>query len=143
MLSDAQQDDDVVAVLSHTNPHSNRNVVLAVLFAAFLVIGCIGYLQYSTNERQMNTNARLVKLEDYVAQAKVKRDAQNKAINDELKIAACGFLDRLPASPLWDPMREQYGCGPGIPADEYPAAAMAVTADQFYQAFPSTRDQNN
>lgn len=118
---------------SHELPSKVVRTLTAALVILVLIIGYAGILQYGTNRR-------LGQLEDYVAQAKEKRDAQNTLVNERIDIAACGFLDRLPAGPLWDPMREQYHCGPGIPPDIYPGAAAASTAEQFYAQFPQTRD---
>lgn len=124
---------------SHEPPKSNMRILLAAAFAAVLVIAYLGWLQYSTNQRQMDTNARLVTLEQYVAEAKIKRDAQNNDVNERITQAACDFLDRLPAGPLWDPMRETYGCGPGIDPGDFPAASQSLTPEQFYQSFLQTR----
>lgn len=123
----------VVAEHTHDMPPSSWQRALTIGF--LLVV--LGLAIFAWNA--WNTQQRLGNLEDYVSQAKTKRDAQNQQLHDAIDRAACDFLDRLPAGPLWDPMREDYGCGPGIPPDEYTAAATAVTPEQFYNAFAQTR----
>ena len=90
---------------------------------------------------------------EYLAQAKPLRDEQNQAVNERLDARTCAILDRFPAGPLLDPLREEWGCGPGIDPDsldpaavqrlleQYGPAALSRTPDEFYDLFPMTNGQ--
>jgi hypothetical protein len=125
----------------HDTPRSTTRALAAVAVVATLVVAYLGWLQY-------RTNSRLAALEDYVADVRVLRDQQNRDVNDRINGAVCAIMDRLPAGPLLDPIREDYECGPGlVPAAmseaqvteilrDYGPAALARTPGEFYELFP-------
>lgn len=121
---------------SHEMPRTTQRAIIGAIVLFALVLADMGYLQYRDNQRQNETSV-------FLTDRGKQRDEQNARLAQSIDEAVCQFLNRLPAGPLWDPMREQYGCGPGIPAGEYPAATTAVTPEQFYSVFPQTRNYNN
>jgi hypothetical protein len=117
-------------------------LVAAVAISALLAVGFLGYQLFRTEQR---THA----LEEYVSEVRSLRDQQNQAVNDRINSAVCAIMDRLPAGPLLNPIREDYGCGPGLnPATlsqeqleeilrDYGPAALARTPGEFYELFPA------
>lgn len=118
-------------------------LVAAVTISALLAVGFLGYQLFRTEQR---THA----LEEYINEVRGLRDKQNKDVNDRINDAVCGILNRLPAGPLLDPLREDYDCGPGLLPSamteeqiaeilrDYGPAALARTPAEFYELFPSS-----
>jgi hypothetical protein len=59
---------------------------------------------------------RVSDLEEYVEGRGQARDAENARQDQRIDDAVCDVLDRLPTGSSLDPVRAQYGCGPGLPA---------------------------
>jgi hypothetical protein len=96
------------------------------LIGSILVIG-LGLMAglVLVAEQSIATNNRLAAVEEYVAGKGQQRDAENSALNQRIDDAVCQVLDQLPAGAALDPVRAQYGCGPGLTA---PAAGVTGPA---------------
>lgn len=109
-----------------------QNIALVLLF----VMLCAGLW------KDWDTDRRLTELEEYVGDARVARDQQAEQLEELVRQQACGFLDRLPAGPLWDPVREENGCGPGMDPSAFDPGEVAQLMDSYGVAtFPTTPDQ--
>lgn len=99
------------AVHSHDPPAWLRRVL--VLIGGFMLLfsvglGCLTYYVYLDHE--------------YVAGRGRFRDAEAARMQaettEQIRLGLCSLLDGLPAGPLLDPKRTEYGCGPGVPVDQ-------------------------
>jgi hypothetical protein len=101
----------VVEIASHKCKSSRSQ--WAAIVALYVVVALNSYLQ--TVDHQ------------FVLGRGQYRDAEDARMEQEsierLRLFACDLLDGLPAGPLLDPKRAQYGCGPGVPIDQLPPEA--------------------
>lgn len=119
-----------------------QRLIVAVAVAGLLAVAWFGYQQWRFDQR---LNAQ----ETFVSEVSKIRTEQNRAVNERINESVCAIMDRLPAGPLLDPIREDYGCGPGLnPATlsqeqleeilrDYGPAALARTPGEFYELFPA------
>jgi hypothetical protein len=119
-----------------------QKLVAAIAIGGLLSIAWFGFQQWRFDQR---LNAQ----EKFVSEVSAIRSQQNRDVNARINEAVCAIMDRLPAGPLLDPIREDYSCGPGLtPAAmseaqvaeilrEYGPASLARTPDEFYKLFPA------
>lgn len=81
----------------------------------------------------VTVNTRIGSLEEYVAGRGEIRDEENRQLQQDISDAVCNVLDSLPAGGLFDPIRAQYGCGPGIPVEQLDPAAAQNLAEIIEQ----------
>lgn len=62
------------------------------------------------------------------------RDEAELRLRQEIRAGQCELLDALPADPLLDQVREEFGCGPGRPVESYPPEVQ----EQLGNAAPTT-----
>lgn len=98
-------------------------ITLGVLAVISLAVNVLTVVYATDVNRQLDETA------DYIAGRGVQRDAENDRLNERIDRAVCTLLDRLPAGDLFDPAREEYGCGPGIPLDQLDPGASQNLAD--------------
>lgn len=115
--------DTPVGEHTHEQPRSVLVIVLTV--ATVLLSITVGWLLYNTYKSQQDIN----ELTSYIEDARGRRDAQNAELSERITKATCDVLDQLPAGELLDPVRAQYGCGPGIPVAELDPAALENLAE--------------
>lgn len=87
----------------------------------------------------------MVRFNEYVEGRGQYRDAEAARQQEEYaelnRQTACALLDGLPQGPLLDPLRERFGCGPGIPIGDLPAEAQANLRD-YADRLPLTTDND-
>ena len=104
--------------------HRQPRIILMGLLAAVIVLLLTNGL---TLVYGLSVNERISRLEEFVAGKGTQRDAENRRLQQDISDAVCNVMDSLPAGGLFDPIREQYGCGPGIPVDQLdPEAAQNI-----------------
>lgn len=104
--------DTPVGEHTHEQPRSVLVTVLTVVVVLLAAaVGWLGFNTYMLQRGQAETTA-------YIEGRGTARDAENQRLNDRIDAAVCSLLESLPAGPLLDPQRAQYGCGPGIPVSE-------------------------
>lgn len=100
--------------------HSHRIPRIVVWGLSLLIAGQLLALGL-TAAYAWTVNQRLAALEQYIASKGEQRDAQTADIRDQLRDAVCDVLDQLPAdAPALNPLRAEYGCGPGTIPEETP-----------------------
>jgi hypothetical protein len=115
--------DSPVGEHTHEQPRSVLVTVLtAVVVLLAAAVGWLGFNTYMLQRGQAETTA-------YIEGRGTARDAENQRLNDRIDAAVCSLLDSLPAGPLLDPQRAQYGCGPGIPVGDLDPTVAQNLAD--------------
>jgi len=106
---------------THEQP---RSMLVLVLTAATVVLSLtVVFLLYMSYTLQQSQGEFSLYLEGRGAQ----RDAENQQLQEDIRNAVCNVMDSLPAGGLFDPTRELYDCGPGIPVDQIdPEAAQNI-----------------
>ncbi len=133
--------DTPVGEHTHEQPRSALLTVLTIVVVLLsLTVGWLLFTTYMLQKGQAETTA-------YIEGRGAARDAENQRLNDRVDQAVCDVLDQLPAGGLFDPIREQYRCGPGIPLGELdPQAAQNLAeilegAETPTPAAPTTQPQ--
>lgn len=94
-------------------------VVICVGLLASIVL--VSVVAIRAGQQAEETNRRLVALEQFIEDRGVERDQQYENLDGRITHAICGLLDGLPAEwSVLNGLREQNGCGPGIPIDQLP-----------------------
>jgi len=123
-------DDEPESTPAGEHTHRQPRIVLMGLTVAVVVLLLANGL---TLIYGVSVNTRLGQLEEYVAGRGVQRDAENQQLQQDISDAVCNVLDSLPAGGLFDPIRAQYGCGPGIPVEQLDPAAAQNLAEIIEQ----------
>ena len=119
--------DTPVGEHTHEQPRSFLVVVLTVVVVLLSIT--VGWLLYNSYKTQQD----VADVTSYIEDARGRRDEQNAELNARINQAACDVLDQLPAGELLDPVRVQYGCGPGVPVAELTPAALENLAEILAQ----------
>lgn len=115
--------DTPVGEHTHEQPRSVLVIVLTVVTVLLSIT--VGWLLYNSYKSQRD----IADVTSYIEDARGRRDEQNAELNARINQATCDVLDQLPAGELLDPVRAQYGCGPGIPVAELDPAALENLAE--------------
>jgi len=111
-------------------PSRGAALLLKVLTGAVVLLLVLsGWLLFTVFRLQQGQSETTAFIEGRGA----ARDAENERLNNRIDAAVCNVLDSLPAGGLFDPIRAQYGCGPGIPVDELDPGAAQNLADIIEQ----------
>lgn len=110
---------------THEQPRGLLLLIKCLAAAVVLLSLAVGWLLFTTYTLQQGQNETTA----YIEGRGTQRDAENERLNERIDDAVCDVLDQLPAGGLFDPIREQYGCGPGIPVDELNPDAAQNLAD--------------
>lgn len=100
----------------HTHPVPRLLAWSVAATAVLLLTGVLLLAAYA-----YSITARLTAVETYIAERGQVRDEQAADIREQLRQAVCDVLDRLPPdAPALNPLRAEYGCGPGTPPEDLP-----------------------
>lgn len=85
-----------------THDHGQNNGPLALAFICIVLLVALNVVLFG-----------------YILARGEERDAENERVQEQIRDSWCQALDAFPEGNPWlDPLRDQYGCGPGRPLED-------------------------